>query len=58
MYLEWNLFYRNHIKGIVPHQNIFNQMLKDFAIICKQKTIPRLNFFMHLYTLWSNGKIY
>ena len=32
-------------------------MLEKFCAICKEKQIPKINLNMHLYTMWSVGKI-
>lgn len=41
---------------IYENQQIVS-ILEKFCIICKKLQIPKINLNMHLYTLWSVGRI-
>ncbi len=57
-FIEWNNFIHNRRKkyGIVYVHDMPN-LFVEFAAIAQKKGIPRINFVMHAWTLWSVGQI-
>lgn len=57
--MKWNeLMHAAKKKFSVIDDNVMMNVLKQFAIVCKKFNIPRMNLIIHLWTLWSAGKIY
>ena len=56
LYLEWNDLLRKEKKELKIIDNVL-AVAEKFIEICKKKGIPKININMHMYTLWSVGKI-
>jgi hypothetical protein len=56
--MKWNeLIHAAKRKYNIMDQNVMMKVLTKLVSVCKKFNIPRMNLIIHLWTLWSSGKI-
>lgn len=57
-FIEWNNFiYDSRKKLSIIFKHDIPKLFVEFAKTAREKKIPRINFVMHAWTLWSVGVI-
>jgi len=56
--MKWNeLMHVAKKKYTIIDQTVIMNIMQKLVVVCKKNNVPRMNLIMHLWTLWSTGKI-